>query len=535
MATKFRRLLLKDFPSPEAPKESLEQEYWNAFAFPTVFKEFSAINHVDISPVHPYDALVTSSGKVQIFEQSTNVVKRTSTRSKDNTYGARFRADGKLMVTGGESGLVQVLDTQSRAILRNLRGHTATTRVCSFGKEQTKVFSASDDKTVKQWDLPTEKEIRSIKGATDYIRCGCLYPKNSDQFVTGSYDHIVNLWDFRTKESEKVLSMDHGAPVESVLVHSIGNILISSGSNFVKVWDIAGGGRLLYHFSNHQKTVTSLCFDGEETRLLTASLDRNIKIHNVYDYSVVASLSYPSPILALGLSHDDKHLVVGMADGAISLQHRTPNKKQKSSAPKNASNASERKYQRKFDPKPYPYRAPGKIPKPGTDEYRTRNSKGAVPIKGDFIVDATTSGRYYKHTKLDDALRKFDYREAFEISLKHVVGNEVRVISLLTELDRRDALEIAMKNQEEETLIRFVAFLSGNLSNSTYSKILIPVANLFLDLYSPMIEADADFRKKLYKLNGQLLKDLEACKDRRPALLAVAGGCLRAREDEGDR
>jgi len=29
-------------------------------------KEFSAINFIDISPVQPYDALVTSSGKVGI-------------------------------------------------------------------------------------------------------------------------------------------------------------------------------------------------------------------------------------------------------------------------------------------------------------------------------------------------------------------------------------------------------------------------------------------------------------------------------------
>ena len=46
--------------------------------------------------------------KVQIFDKNTNEVKRTSTRSKDNLFGARFRDDGRLMVTGGESGLIQV-------------------------------------------------------------------------------------------------------------------------------------------------------------------------------------------------------------------------------------------------------------------------------------------------------------------------------------------------------------------------------------------------------------------------------------------
>ena len=45
----------------------------------------------------------------------------------------------------------------------------------------------------------------------------------------GSYDHLVKLWDFRSNEKNGVLSLDHEAPVESVLMHSGGGICISSG------------------------------------------------------------------------------------------------------------------------------------------------------------------------------------------------------------------------------------------------------------------------------------------------------------------
>lgn len=45
---------------------------------------------------------------MQIFAPYTNNVKRTSNRNKENVYGGRFRLDGKLMVAGGDSGLVQV-------------------------------------------------------------------------------------------------------------------------------------------------------------------------------------------------------------------------------------------------------------------------------------------------------------------------------------------------------------------------------------------------------------------------------------------
>lgn len=39
------------------------------------------------------------------------------------------------------------------------------------------------------------------------------------------------------------------------------------------------GGKLLASFSNHQKTITSLCFDGSYDRLLSAGLDRYVIVN----------------------------------------------------------------------------------------------------------------------------------------------------------------------------------------------------------------------------------------------------------------
>jgi len=46
------------------------------------------------------------------------------------------------------------------------------------------------------------------------------------------------------------------------------------GDNFVKIWDILSGGRLLMALNSHHKTVTSLCFCMNYKRLVSASLDR---------------------------------------------------------------------------------------------------------------------------------------------------------------------------------------------------------------------------------------------------------------------
>ena len=80
----------------------------------------------------------------------------------------------------------------------------------------------------------------------------------------------------------------------------------------------------------------ALCFDGAYERILSGGLDRQVKVYDVRDYSVVHSFKNPSPVLAIGLSvrpcrlhmaldtrqPNGSHLVVGTTDGELSVSHR---------------------------------------------------------------------------------------------------------------------------------------------------------------------------------------------------------------------
>lgn len=58
-----------------------------------------------------------------IYAPKTGKVVKNVTRFKDMARGAEFRKDGKLLVAGGDEGLVQVFDVGSRAVLRTMKGH----------------------------------------------------------------------------------------------------------------------------------------------------------------------------------------------------------------------------------------------------------------------------------------------------------------------------------------------------------------------------------------------------------------------------
>lgn len=60
---------------------------------------------------------------MQIYSSKTHQPKKTISRFKDIAYSGSFRQDGKLIVAGDATGLVQMFDGGSRAILRSFRGH----------------------------------------------------------------------------------------------------------------------------------------------------------------------------------------------------------------------------------------------------------------------------------------------------------------------------------------------------------------------------------------------------------------------------
>ncbi len=125
--------------------------------------------------------------QVIVYDAVTRQVRRQFTRFKDKAYCGNFRSDSKLLVAGGEDGIVQVrrstskqcpglgsaaafdnvqmycncscnssslhcwlqiFDAGSRTMLRQLKAHKRAAHVAHFSPDRMHVLSAADDTTV---------------------------------------------------------------------------------------------------------------------------------------------------------------------------------------------------------------------------------------------------------------------------------------------------------------------------------------------------------------------------------------------------
>jgi U3 small nucleolar RNA-associated protein 15 len=238
----------------------------------------------------------------------------------------------------------QVFDINSRAILRTLDSHKQPVHITKFSAlAPTQVLSCSDDTTVKLWDVPSQTEVVTFHAHTDYVRSGEVSTSNPHLILTGSYDATMRLFDTRTSQCEMLMGGDtsNAVPVEQVKMFPSGTMALSTAGPILRLWDLVAGGRCLRAFSNHQKTITSLAFDGSASRLLTGSLDHMVKVYDVSSYKVVHTMRYPAPVLCLAISvckaqpshfvpvlttvqPDETHIAAGMSDGTLSVRRRQP-------------------------------------------------------------------------------------------------------------------------------------------------------------------------------------------------------------------
>ncbi|TPX56790.1 hypothetical protein PhCBS80983_g04273 [Powellomyces hirtus] len=451
--SEYRKVPIKQYPKT-AGRRTTEGTYWRKFKSPILLKEFAAVTSIHFSPVAPYDFAVTSSTRVQIYSTSTHSVKKTISRFKDTAYSGYIRGDGKLMVAGDATGQVQLFDLGSRAILRTMKGHDGPVHVAKFSPDHMQVLSGSDDKTVRVWDVATEKEVAIFSEHEDYIRAGLVSQENPHLIVSGSYDHTVKLWDLRSTSC--AMTMRHGAPVESLLMFPGSGLVASAGGNQVKLWDILGGGRHLQTLANHQKTITCMTFDGTGSRILTGSLDHHLKVYSVRDYKVVHSIKYPAPISSIAVSPNDTHLVVGMNIGLLSIRQRMVKTADLVSGPKQESRR-------------------------GTHKYWTRGGD-YVPEVHDIRIETRKRKQLRSYDKL---MRAFRYGDALDASLMGTHRNVI-VISLMEELRNLEGLRTALGGRDDKSLEPVLRFVMKNINNPRYCNFLIDVANILLDMYEPV-------------------------------------------------
>jgi len=158
-------------PAPE--KHSTESRYWRSFKSPVFVKEYAPVTSVHFALSKPHRYAVTAAARVHIYAPRTQKIAKTIARFKDVARSGFIRDDGKLLVAGDDSGLIQV--SHCRRLLASTPSHMA--RSLTLTPEQ---FSAL---------LMLISSRCTLQSSQDWITHRCFHALMTPLYVCGTCPH----------------------------------------------------------------------------------------------------------------------------------------------------------------------------------------------------------------------------------------------------------------------------------------------------------------------------------------------------------
>ena len=227
--------------------------------------------------------------------------------------------DAKVVVSASNDGSIKFWDIDKKVHITTIQSYQDWVRDIALSSNDSALVSVFEDKTFKIWDLSSIDFRYNLIGHKEAVRA-LLVTSNKEYIVSGSDDATIKIWDFK---SGKVLkTLEHSAFVSSVALSPNEDKIISTGrAQGIKIWDFKSG-KLLKTLKNSDKNVwiLSMAVTKDGKRVVSGLENGKIDIWDINSGKLLKSFkAHKKGVRAIATTLDNKKIVSGSYDKSIKI------------------------------------------------------------------------------------------------------------------------------------------------------------------------------------------------------------------------
>jgi WD40 repeat protein len=234
--------------------------------------------------------------EVIIWDVQTAQVRQRISGFADRVTALAFSPDSKMLATGGgaptEDGELRIYEVPSGKLVIDIKNaHSDTVFGVCFSPDGKFLASASADKFVKAFEVPSGKFLKSFEGHTQHV-LDVGWRADGKMLASAGADNVVKVWDFEKGEQVRTINAHNKQVTRILFVGKSPNFVTCSGDQSVKMWNSDNGGNQR-NFAGNTDFLYALGVSADGNIVATGGEEGIVRLYNGATGALIKSLLPP--------------------------------------------------------------------------------------------------------------------------------------------------------------------------------------------------------------------------------------------------